>query len=301
MATCPFPIRIKNPKVSYRNPKPYLDVPCGKCSVCEYNRKMEWIVRLIHESRDNHFTFFCTLTYSDEYLPLCPECGLPYLAKGDIMDFVNNAKKMWSFLGFNFRYFVVGEYGENYARPHFHLLCFLTELDCDSVSNSSLTHDFFIKVTQSIWKYGFIHSGCASDGAAAYCAKYCLKNIAVTDGRCPHVNGYLSCSRKPIIGHSFLARHGDYLLSHPDVLSLGINQYKYRIPRAYIKKLIENEELYKFVNSYYRRKFANEASSKANYGSDRNGNPLSDGGFGQRIETVRNYSRRMHKRGSDRQ
>lgn len=301
MPHCPFPIRIKNLKPSFTNPEPYLDVPCGKCSVCEYNRKQDWILRCIHESRNNHFTFFVTLTYNDDNLPLCPECGKPYICKYDSMDFVNSCKKFFSFFGLTFRYFLVGEYGETSGRPHFHLLAFLNEDGVSDISKTSFDEKFFVKSFETIWKYGFVYCGGASDGAAAYCAKYCLKNIPYEHDRCHHVNGYLSCSRKPIIGYSFVEKRGDYLLEHPEILSLGINQYKYRIPRAYSKKLIENDPIYRFSSSYFKRKFTNEKSRENSYGVDRNGMPLSDGGYGQRLETVRNYRRRMHKRGTDKQ
>lgn len=300
MAVCPFPVRIKNPKPSFLYPGPFLDVPCGKCSVCEYNRKREWTIRLLHESRASHATFFVTLTYDDENLPLCPECGLPYLCKEDAKDFTLNAKKFFDFLGFDFRYFIVGEYGETYGRPHFHLLVFLTERNALKL-DFSLNVKEFQKIIGIIWKYGFVHIGSASDGASAYCAKYCLKNMASTTNRCPHVNGYLSSSRKPIIGYTYFQKIESHYLSNPQDQVLRLNGYSYGLPRSYRKQLIKNDELYKFASHYFRAKFANEKSRENPYGIDGNGLPLSDGGFGQRKETERYYRRRMFKRGSDRQ
>ncbi|GHT42725.1 hypothetical protein AGMMS49921_08640 [Endomicrobiia bacterium] len=38
-------------------------VPCCKCIACQINRKSEWSLRLIHESRDHDSKVFVTLTY----------------------------------------------------------------------------------------------------------------------------------------------------------------------------------------------------------------------------------------------
>lgn len=301
MAQCPFPIRIKNPRPSFLNPNFYLDVPCGKCSVCEYNRKQEWIIRLVHESMASQYSFFVTLTYSDEYVPICPDCGKPYLCKADAMDFVNNAKRFFKFYGYNFRYFIVGEYGETYGRPHFHLLCFLNHLTETDINELELTKQQFTKAIEMLWKYGFVYCGGASDGSAAYCAKYCVKNIPCTADRCTCINGYVSSSRKPIIGFSYLSSNEDYFKSHPEVMSIRVNSYRFPIPRSYRKKLIENDEVYRFASAYTRAKFANEKSRKNDYGVDSDGRPLPDGGLSRRQATERHYRRRMHKRGSDRQ
>ena len=48
----------------------FLEIPCGKCLYC-YQRKQEsWRIRLQSEMKSSFSTFFVTLTYDDEHLPI---------------------------------------------------------------------------------------------------------------------------------------------------------------------------------------------------------------------------------------
>lgn len=44
-------------------------VPCGKCNGCLLHKANEWSQRLCTEIENTALTLFCTLTYSDKYLP----------------------------------------------------------------------------------------------------------------------------------------------------------------------------------------------------------------------------------------
>ena len=63
MAQCISPIRLKTPD----KPKPFRDVPCGKCAACMQRKRSEWSVRLQNELQYASSAAFITLTYSDEY------------------------------------------------------------------------------------------------------------------------------------------------------------------------------------------------------------------------------------------
>ena len=63
MAQCISPIRLKTPD----KPKPFRDVPCGKCAACMQRKRFEWSVRLQNELQYASSAAFITLTYSDEY------------------------------------------------------------------------------------------------------------------------------------------------------------------------------------------------------------------------------------------
>lgn len=45
-------------------------VPCGKCKECRARLARHWSFRLQKEMDFSLFTFFCTFTYDDEYLPI---------------------------------------------------------------------------------------------------------------------------------------------------------------------------------------------------------------------------------------
>ena len=119
---CISPISIKDPRQSRGSIR--LTVPCGKCGACKFNRRMEWSFRLAIELRYAHTADFLTLTYSDEIVPK-NSFGIPTLKKADYRDFLKRLRK------FNdgnkksrIRYYVVGEYGTETHRPHYHMVLF---------------------------------------------------------------------------------------------------------------------------------------------------------------------------------
>ena len=73
---CYAPLRIKNNRKFYRPlvDQLYMTVPCGKCRECVSNARHDWFVRLYYEWKRFKFlggsTFFITLTYNDDELPM---------------------------------------------------------------------------------------------------------------------------------------------------------------------------------------------------------------------------------------
>ena len=73
---CYAPIRIKNNRKFYRPlvDQLYMTVPCGKCRECVSNARHDWFVRLYYEWKRFKLlggsTFFITLTYNDDELPM---------------------------------------------------------------------------------------------------------------------------------------------------------------------------------------------------------------------------------------
>ena len=73
---CYAPLRIKNNRKFYRPlvDQLYMTVPCGKCRECVSNARHDWFVRLYYEWKRFKLlggsTFFITLTYNDDELPM---------------------------------------------------------------------------------------------------------------------------------------------------------------------------------------------------------------------------------------
>lgn len=65
LVSCFNPIRVHN---KFTNVE--LMASCGKCSYCKNKRAAKWIARLEQERLYSLATFFCTLTYNNEHLPL---------------------------------------------------------------------------------------------------------------------------------------------------------------------------------------------------------------------------------------
>ena len=145
MAQCISPIRLKTPD----KPKPFRDVPCGKCAACMQRKRSEWSVRLQNELQYASSAAFITLTYSDEYFQelhplgsligdlyahLFPEDGNEMLQIKEFDDYLKDRasvkkKDLQDFMkrfrfhdkSPNIRFYGVGEYGEKSLRPHYHI------------------------------------------------------------------------------------------------------------------------------------------------------------------------------------
>lgn len=169
---CPYPVSIRNPRLNQvvtttfsdgtivglggEVIEPRIQVPCGRCVVCQNNRREEWAARMELESRTAVATYFCTLTYSDEY---CPD----ELMVSDLQKFFKRLRKK-----VKCRYFACGEYGDQFQRPHYHFILWL-DLFYDRVCIERFVSDS--------WRFGFIQVRQAERSAYRYCAKYVVKSV----------------------------------------------------------------------------------------------------------------------------
>lgn len=91
------------------------DHPCGTCLSCRMTKRQEWTFRIMLEMRQHKENWFVTLTYDNDNLP---ENGVE---KAEIQGFM---KRLRARAEGKIRFFAVGEYGERYKRPHYHLVLF---------------------------------------------------------------------------------------------------------------------------------------------------------------------------------
>lgn len=175
--------------------------PCGKCPVCQQNKRQSLATRLMLESAFSASTKFVTLTYNEDSLPYCSNSVIfddftnrSYLSKKQskiLVDYIkshsesktipdlpidndcfciDDVQKFFKLVRKHFpipfKYFVTSERGDNNNRCHYHLLLFFDK----KVSNSQI-----YDLVQKYWNLGFISVSNASDARIAYCAKYCLK------------------------------------------------------------------------------------------------------------------------------
>jgi len=144
----------------YKKPDGYLrdiPLPCGKCPVCKQKRVSQWAFRLMEEEKVSSSAFFVTLTYDTKYVPITPN-GYMSLRKKDVQDFMKRLRKRESN---KLRYYLAGEYGENFSRPHYHMIIFNLS-DIDNLEKA--------------WTVGYIHIGNVTGASVAYTAKYIDKD-----------------------------------------------------------------------------------------------------------------------------
>lgn len=99
-------------------------VPCGKCLDCLNRRRNDWVHRLKEEDKDSEISYFLTLTYNNENLPLQEtDWGfMPVLYPYDLEKYWKRVRKAEK--GKTIKYYAVGEYGEETDRPHYHAIVF---------------------------------------------------------------------------------------------------------------------------------------------------------------------------------
>lgn len=169
--------------------------PCGKCVPCRNRMRNIWTHRLILESQLHSENAFVTLTYADNTLPADMS-----LQPAHLRDFLKrlraytdyHTKKQLSSLKLGkaaiqdevmkrrIRYFGVGEYGDESARPHYHLVLFnfKTCLRGGSFYGPGRTTCCSqCDLIRSLWGYGNVLLGNLTGASAAYTVGYIVKNM----------------------------------------------------------------------------------------------------------------------------
>lgn len=106
-------------------------LPCGQCRPCRINRRREKTTRLLLEAQSHDDNTWITLTYRDEHLPknkihdrlqvsFGSDC-FPTLWRPDYQNFLKRLRRNVSI---PFKFFLAGEYGEKFGRPHYHAFLF---------------------------------------------------------------------------------------------------------------------------------------------------------------------------------
>lgn len=170
---------------------------------CMVNRKRLWTHRIMLESMCHANNVFVTLTYNPEHLEsdsLIPRHLTLYIKR--LRERVSPLK---------FRYYAVGEYGEESQRPHFHLAIFGLG-PCDAITDA--------------WNgQGFVSVGTLTFQSAAYVGGYVTKKLVNKKNlgdRCPE---FSRMSNRPGIGRPAMDKlldlmtssAGKHLLSGGDV------------------------------------------------------------------------------------
>lgn len=240
-------------------------VRCGKCLPCLKRRRNEWALRLEHEWQNSDSSFFITLTYNDIYLPkfwwknkyikkqnpLTKKWEVikrwkekvysskPTLNNVDLQKYIKRirithdrylkklSREDLELKSKPIRYYACGEYGSKGDRPHYHILLF----NYDIANLAPL---------ENKWrKMGFTDIKIVNSERIMYTAKYMLKPWSKNDTR---QKPFSTMSKKPIIGESYLQKHGVYHIEHELLETADKNGNQRRLPKAYLRRLFTNKE-----------------------------------------------------------
>ena len=229
---CWYPITVfkKEYKGMFeRNTKYTQYVPCGRCPACRRRKQNEWAYRIMEEAKYSRFTAFITLTYEDANLPFT-ESGQMTL---DPVRFHKFTKDLRYRLG-QFRYFGCGEYGDQFERPHYHIIIFY---------NGPEDLDYLKSSVEKCWTEGFTQfDSPVTAGRAKYCAKYSMKQIGFDYGDA--IPPFARMSRRPGIGKKFLDHCNFSLFRKLD--QWCVHDYQgtpYNLPRYFKERIYSRDEI----------------------------------------------------------
>lgn len=166
----------------------YLKVPCGKCLYCLRLRQASWVTRLVEQLRQNPGTsYFVTMTYAPENVPVDPETGLMQVQKDHVKKLNMDLRRRFQ-QGFfmcdldldvgklherislpvdqRFKYYITSEYGPVGGLPHYHSVYYNLPSDRYLVS----------LLFEQIWDKGFCRVYEASPNTIGYITKYLVNS-----------------------------------------------------------------------------------------------------------------------------
>lgn len=243
------------------NPKIML-IPCGQCIGCRIRQREDWTTRIELEARDypKEEVWFITLTYDDEHVPgMIVKTGeimrkvqytwkpgekrpesVQILLYEDIQKFLKRLRK--AYRG-KLRYFVAGEYGEQTARPHYHMILYgWRPTDLENLYKIHHNGYYTSKWLTDLWNMGQIQIAQAVPETYRYVAGYVTKKMYEIDGK--KANAYYELGQtKPFACMSLKPGLGDhYYQEHKaEIWRQGYiqctNGKRAQIPRYYEKQM----------------------------------------------------------------
>lgn len=161
MAQCMFPYYVER-KLYLSQTDRLVPVPCGKCPECLKRRNNDWTFRLQQEAKLHTSQYFVTLTYSPEECPISDN-GFMTLNKKHVQDFLKRLRKN---TGSYIRYYMCGEYGTQYQRPHYHLIIFSD----DRCNDTDIVRAWVNPKTGFV--FGHVHFGRVEPASIQYTVQY---------------------------------------------------------------------------------------------------------------------------------
>lgn len=216
----------------------FITVPCGKCIECRLAYARDWSLRCMHELQMSPAGgCFVTLTYDNAHLPA--DRGLHYRDFQLFMHRMRNA-------GYPVRFFMCGEYGDDFGRPHYHAILFNVVFDdLEFYRKEGKIELYKSAELAELWGHGFVTVGAVTRHSASYVARYSLKKLSgpqaasayswtdpVTGELHDRVPPFSKQSLKPGIGASWFEKYHADVFPHENIAFEG---RLWPVPRYYMK------------------------------------------------------------------
>jgi hypothetical protein len=246
------------------NPRVML-IPCGQCIGCRIQQREDWTTRIELEARQwpKEQVWFITLTYDDDHVPgmilrtgellrkvqyvwkpgeKSPE-SVQTLLYTDVQKFLKRLRKAYKK---KLRFFCAGEYGEQTARPHYHMILYGWE-PTDLKQLYKIHHNGYYtsEWLEKLWGNGQIQIAQAVPETYRYVAGYVTKKMYEIDGQKANVyyklgqqKPFACMSLKPGLGDSYYQEHKEEIWRQGYIQCTNGKQAQ--IPRYY-EKMMEKE------------------------------------------------------------
>lgn len=226
-----------------------LTLRCGQCIGCRLNRSRQWAIRCVHERQMHANSSFITLTYDQSHVRL--DGSLEYR---DFQLFLKRLRHQFWYVPI--RFFMAGEYGEDFSRPHFHA-CIFGVMFSDRRFHKSLSSGFKLyrsPTLEKLWPFGFSSVGDVTAESAGYVARYVVKKVTGPGGASHYLSDHVDdltgevvvrepefcrMSLKPGIGAPWFAKYGHEVFPRDYVVVGG---QKVRPPKFYDKLLAASSD-----------------------------------------------------------
>ena len=249
-----------------------ISLPCGQCVGCRLEKSRQWAMRCMHEAQLHEKNCFITLTYNNENLP---QTGS--LVKSDFQKFLKRLRK--SIAPAKLRYYMAGEYGTSFGRPHFHACIFGHDFHDKKLFKRTPSGSLIYTSENlaALWPYGYSSIGDVTFESAAYVARYIMQkyngqmeeNKHITKDEhytyCDLETGelikllpeYNNMSLKPGIGAEWYKKYRSDVYPHDYVV---VNGKRVKPPKYYDKQY-KNDYPYEYEELLHKR----ETSAKLNH------------------------------------
>lgn len=261
-------------------------VRCGSCYACRITRLRSWIFRFQQEETHCVSSYFVTLTYSTEHVPIT-ELGHLTLNYKDVQLFLKRLRKENSN---KIRFCCVGEYGSQGDRPHYHLLMFNLDPFYNPFKNSWFNADIEYQVTklEKLWGKGLVHVGTVTNKSIAYCMDYVMtKRVSNLYDRDREFCVFSKGIGSDYIDDATLKFHQANL----DKISVNYQGDNYPMPRYYKNRLFDDKQLKIVAKNMQEHDQETEAEYRRRLGDD---------GYNRLIQNRREFNKaRLEKKFKD--
>ena len=228
-----------------------VSLPCGQCIGCRLERSRQWAMRCMHEAQLHENNCFITLTYDDTHLP--SNQSLHYR---DFQLFIKRLRKRYP--STKISYYMAGEYGENFGRPHYHACIFGLDFHDKKLWKRTAAGSLIYRSPdlETLWPFGYSSVGDVNFESAAYVARYIMKKQTGKNTHDMHYKWteletgevhtllpeFNKMSLKPAIGLNWYKKYKNDVFPHDYVVLRG---QKLKPPKYY-DKLYKNDNPYEY-------------------------------------------------------